>query len=85
MTFRISAHARREMLRRGISELWVRNITENPGQIVPVREGKKAYQSLKALKGKTYLVRVIVADDEDPCVVVTVYLTSKIGKYWRPA
>ena len=84
MMFNISAHARREMLRRGILESWVRDIMENPGQIVPVREGKKAYQSLKDLRGKKYLVRVIVADDKDPCVVVTVYLTSKIAKYWRP-
>ncbi|MCY3868591.1 MAG: DUF4258 domain-containing protein [Gemmatimonadetes bacterium] len=84
MMFNISAQARREMLRRGIPEAWVRDIMENPGQIVPVRGEKKAYQSLRDLKGKKYLVRVIVADDKDPCVVVTVYLTSKIAKYWRP-
>lgn len=84
MIFNISAHARREILRRGIPEAWVRDIMKNPGQIVPVREGKKAYQSLKDLRGKKYLVRVIVAHDKDPSVVVTVYLTSKIAKYWRP-
>ncbi len=57
---------------------------KNPEQMVPVREGKKAYQSLRDLKGKKYLVRVIVANDKDPFIVVTVYLTSKIAKYWRP-
>jgi hypothetical protein len=31
--------------------------------------------------GKIYLLRVVVAEDEDPAVVVTVYRTSKIEKY----
>jgi hypothetical protein len=35
------------------------------------------------LSGKIYLLRAIVAVDADPATVVTVYRTSKIGKYWR--
>jgi hypothetical protein len=31
-----------------------------------------------------YLVRAVVAMDKDPPVVVTVYRTSKVEKYWRP-
>ena len=30
-----------------------------------------------------YLVRVFVDIDREPAEVVTVYRTSKIGKYWR--
>ena len=30
-----------------------------------------------------YLVRAIVAEDADPPVVVTVYRTRKIARYWR--
>jgi len=30
-----------------------------------------------------YLVRVVVAMGKDPPVVVTVYRTSKVEKYWR--
>ena len=30
-----------------------------------------------------YLIRAIVEDQVEPAVVVTVYRTSKIGKYWR--
>lgn len=33
--------------------------------------------------GRIFLFRVIVAEDVDPAVVVTVYRTSKIDKYWR--
>lgn len=30
-----------------------------------------------------YLVRAIIATDKEPAVLVTVYRTSKIEKYWR--
>ncbi|HWP92718.1 MAG TPA: hypothetical protein VNN20_11050 [Thermodesulfobacteriota bacterium] len=33
--------------------------------------------------GRIFLLPVIVAEDIDPAVVVTVYRTSKIDKYWR--
>jgi hypothetical protein len=29
-----------------------------------------------------YLLRVVVAEDEEPRVIVTAYRTSKIEKYW---
>jgi ribosomal protein S17 len=42
-----------------------------------------ARQSRVELEGKQYLVRVVVAEQPDATVVVTVYRTSRIGKYWR--
>lgn len=33
---------------------------------------------------KTYLLRLIVEDWHSPPVIVTVYRTSKINKYWVP-
>ena len=42
------------------------------------------YQSQIELRpGRMFLVRAIVAEDADPPVVVTVYRTRKIAKYWR--
>jgi hypothetical protein len=38
---------------------------------------------LMGATGQEYLVRVFVDIDRDPAEVVTVYRTSKIGKYWR--
>jgi hypothetical protein len=29
-----------------------------------------------------YLLRVVVAEDEQPHVIITAYRTSKIEKYW---
>ena len=55
-----------------------------PQQIIPQETGKKVYQSqLDCGDGKILLVRVIVADEISPPVVVTVYRTKKISKYWR--
>jgi len=39
------------------------------------------YQSQVQINDKAYLVRVMV--NEKSAKVVTVYRTSKIGKYWR--
>lgn len=84
MRFVISRHAREEMIRRQISEIMVTSVLANPQQIVDEYGGKKAYQSRIAFgEGKTYLLRVIVNEDVDPAVAVTVYRTSKIEKYWR--
>jgi hypothetical protein len=32
--------------------------------------------------GKMYLLRVVVAEDEQPPAIITAYRTSKIEKYW---
>ena len=72
------------MERRGIPEYIVMNIMEKPSQIVEEYGQKKAYQSIMDFEhDNKYLVRVIVNDITVPAVVVTVYRTSKITKYWR--
>ncbi|MUG99243.1 DUF4258 domain-containing protein [Scytonema sp. UIC 10036] len=84
MRYTISRHARTEIERRGIALSLVGDVLENPQQIVQERNGRKVYQSqVKFDNGKIFLLRVIVADDVDPAVVITVYRTSKIEKYWR--
>ena len=85
MNFRVSHHARQEMERRAISPALLQSVLHNPQQIVPEEGDKKAYQSqLDFGNGRMFLLRAIVADNVDPAVVVTVYRTSKISKYWRP-
>ncbi|MBF2004696.1 MAG: DUF4258 domain-containing protein [Chlorogloeopsis fritschii C42_A2020_084] len=72
------------MERRRISLSLVESVLDNPQQIVPEKEGRKAYQSQVDFgDGKINLLCVLVADDVDPKVVITVYRTSKIEKYWR--
>ncbi|MBE9059173.1 DUF4258 domain-containing protein [Sphaerospermopsis sp. LEGE 08334] len=84
MTYKISRHAQIEMERRQISLSSVESVLDNPQQIIIEREGRKVYQSKVDFgNGKIFLLRIIVADDIDPKVVITVYRTSKIEKYWR--
>jgi hypothetical protein len=72
------------MERRQISLSSVESVLDNPQQIIIEREGRKVYQSKVDFgNGKIFLLRIIVADDIDPKVVITVYRTSKIEKYWR--
>ena len=73
-----------EMAIRGISQAIVDQVLETPEQIVPASNGNKAYQSRIVFGRKTFLVRVIVDEGRQPPVVVTVYRTSKIDKYWQP-
>jgi hypothetical protein len=59
------------------------SVLDSPQQILLEREGRKVYQSkLEFGNGKIFLLRVILADDVEPKVVITVYRTSKIEKYW---
>jgi hypothetical protein len=84
MKYKLSRHARLEMERRGISLELLEQVLQNPQQIVAGTRGKKAYQSIIDFgSGKKFLVRAIVANEHDPPVVVTVYRTSKVHKYWR--
>ena len=32
--------------------------------------------------GRMYLLRIVVAEDEQPPLIITVHRTSKIEKYW---
>jgi hypothetical protein len=84
MNFYITHHAEQELKRRDIPRLFLDRVLQNPQQIVNERDGRRAYQSqLEFANGKIYLVRAIVDEEAEPSVVVTVYRTSRISKYWR--
>ena len=84
MKFRLFNHAREEMERRKIPLALLESVLDGPQQVVLEKGGKKAYQSKVDFgDGKIFLLRAIVMEDIDPAVVVTVYRTSKIEKYWR--
>ena len=85
MDFRVSGHAAWEMTRRDIPLALVRAVVEHPEQrlIDESRPNRWIHQSrLRFEDGKMYLLRVVVAEDEQPPVIITAYRTSKIEKYW---
>jgi len=72
------------MQRRAIPLTLLETVLQNPQQVVPEYGGKKAYQSRVDFgEGKIFLLRAIVDDKVEPAIVITVYRTSKISKYWR--
>lgn len=82
MSFRLSNHARQELARRDIALADVEAVMKEPEQSVQEHGGIVCYQSLATHSGKPCLLRVMVNEDADPVVIVTVYRTSKISKYW---
>lgn len=84
MTFRLSRHAEGEIIRRQIPREWVEAVLSAPEQAITQPAGTQILQSrFVAADGKMYLVRAVVAAAKDPAVVVTVYRTTKIEKYWN--
>jgi len=84
VNFKLSKHAGDELVLRNISRDLLDSVLNHPQQVVPERGSKKAYQSqLDFGDDRILLLRAIVNDSIDPAVVVTVYRTSKINKYWR--
>jgi len=85
MTYRLSRHAASEPDRRQIPNLWLNALLEAPEQRIEQPGGTEVLQSRFVTEdGKMYLLRAVVTTDTEPAIVVTVYRTSKIQKYWRP-
>jgi flagellar biosynthesis/type III secretory pathway ATPase len=82
MNYRISAHAQLEMRRRKIAPDSLDQVMRAPDQIVPAANGRQVYQRHEQGDGKRYLLRAVVQRAESDSVVITVYRTSKIDKYW---
>jgi hypothetical protein len=84
MIYRLSRHAQEEMVRRQISREWIDSLLDAPEQKIEQPGGKDILQSRFSVPdGRMYLVRAVVATARQPAVVVTVYRTSKIEKYWN--
>mgnify|MGYP001584680394 CR=1 FL=1 len=58
-------------------------VLQAPEQKVPEVDDITCYQSRVEIGGKLNLLRVMVNETVNPPVVVTVYRTNKISRYWR--
>lgn len=84
MNFKLSKHAEEELVLRQIPRAFVDQVLHSPEQIIPQHGSAQAYQSrLDFGEGKILLLRIIVNVTANPAIVVTLYRTSKIKKYWR--
>ena len=80
----ITDHARFEAQRRNIDLDFIESIIENPQQKVSSRRNRVVYQSkfYDKILGKEMLLRVIAEQSGDMLKVISIYKTSKIGRYW---
>ncbi len=78
----LTPHAVSQMRRRGITEQAVRALLASPGQVLEVRPGRIVLQSRLGVGATSRLLRVFVDVDRVPEEVVTVYLTSRVARYW---
>jgi uncharacterized DUF497 family protein len=82
MNFIFTKHAQENLEKRKIPLSLVKSVLENPEQVVE-EKGMSVYQSLVEIGGTTQLLRVVVNNRTNPALVITVYPTSQIKRYWR--
>ncbi len=83
MRFHFSKHVNEELERRKIPRALMDQVLQAPEQKVPDVDDITCYQSRVEIGGKLNLLRVMVNETVNPPVVVTVYRTNKISRYWR--
>ena len=76
-------YAELQIQERGIRYEDILNTLNSPGQVLSGKKGRKIAQKKVNRGGEKGLLRVIFEEKVDAKVVVTVYWTSKIEKYWR--
>ncbi|HHT9124316.1 MAG TPA: DUF4258 domain-containing protein [Candidatus Brocadiia bacterium] len=75
--------AERKSGKRGIKRKWIEDTITNPTQTVEGYGGRKVAHKKFLIGGKEYLLRVVYEETEKMYTVVTAYLTSQIGRYWK--
>ena len=84
MTVSFSPHAVGRMIERELDGSLVLDVVEHPQQLIE-EEGAKIAQRrfFDPEVGKEYLIRVFFVEQEGARVIVSVYRTSRVQKYWR--
>ena len=85
MDFVFSKHAEEQIQRRGINRKDVETVVLQPYQTLTDDENKDItiFQSLIKEDGQMFLLRVFVNTNKMPNVIVTLYRTTKIQKYYE--
>jgi len=85
MDFIFSKHAEEQMQRRNINRKDVEFVVSQPDQMLVDEESESVtiFQSLIKENGQMFLLRVFVNIAKLPNVIVTLYKTTKIQKYYE--
>jgi len=83
---RITPHAEERIVARKIDIELINRTIRQSDQIVPDEDNikRQIYQSVFSDEnGKQKLLRVVIEETEDELVVITIYATSQVKKYWK--
>jgi len=82
-----TAQAEEQVQSRNIARELVLDTFENPHQRIPGYKGRRIYQSryFDAFENKEMLIRVITEIRGDDLIIISIYKTSKLAKYWSEA
>jgi uncharacterized DUF497 family protein len=85
MDFIFSKHAEEQMLKRGINREAVVTVISQPDEMVIDDEDSRIviFQSLVEENEQKFLLRVFINRNKQPNVIVTLYKTTKITKYYE--
>ena len=84
MNYILSQHAQEQLVQREIPPDILDLVMESPEQVVLDKYGGTVHQSkFVADNSRTYLLRAFINDGVEPRIVKSIYVTSKITKYWR--
>jgi len=85
MNFIFSKHAEEQLVRRSLERSVVEAVVLNPDQVVGDEndEDITIYQSIVKESDTVFLYRVFVSTKVQPNVIVTLYKTTKINKYYE--
>ena len=82
--YRLSNHAIKQISDREIPIELLEQVLNTPDQVLLQDDRSRVFQSkFIGVNYKTYLLRVFVNDSVEPITVISVYLTSKVTKYWE--
>lgn len=79
----IRPHAKRQLKERKIPEDLIKKVLLHPGQVIDSYSGRKIAQDIIEFKEEQFLVRIVYEEMKRELRVITVYLTTKVEKYWR--
>ena len=85
---RITSYCDGRIVARGLDRKLVEQVIRSPEQIVPDDDDPKRqiHQSrFRDAKGDEKLLRIVVEENEDEIVAVTVYPVSQFMRYWKGA
>ena len=79
------SHAESKLLSRQIPREIVMEAVSNPQERVPGHSGRWVYQSrfFDTVHAEELLLRVVVEESDEELLILAIYKTSKIDKYWQ--